>query len=433
MSIPRSYLREAALAERHSQSLCAAISRVRAGRRARQARARPNLTRFSARDLVTRGRRKHPTDLPVLPFAQLDEQMRLSRRRLPHRHRRAPARDSVSAVHPSAHGHGVEPAESRWPGSVSQLASCVSDVSSSRPGRREIEPADGNEPVLRPRQACRTRSAGPSGSRRVVITPRGLCSRTVRQDDRRTALRVDFDAGAFPASPTRRRCGRLGRRRGRVRRGWRRSPAPSTARQASRARPIDSGTWRWRGCVASSSYAQDCVAARSIFSSAARGGCFQSSTVIHVKADGSGTIDQRTLLTEAAVDQLRTFAILGGGNADSVDPISEAQARALAATIGSGRHLRVVDAASPSAARTGATRSTRSPTSRSCASASSRACPAASSCRRSGGDTPPIAFTLTARRTATSCCASSSLGRRIFPTGTERRTSAADRSNRSRW
>jgi hypothetical protein len=65
-------------------------------------------------------------------------------------------------------------------------------------------------------------------------------------------------------------------------------------------------------------------------------GCFQATTVIHVKADGSGTIEQRTLLTDTAIDQLRTFAILGGGNADSVDPTSEAQARALAASIGPG-------------------------------------------------------------------------------------------------
>jgi len=65
-------------------------------------------------------------------------------------------------------------------------------------------------------------------------------------------------------------------------------------------------------------------------------GCFQSSTVIRVKADGSGTIEQRTLLTEAAVEQLRTFAILGGGNPDSVDPTSEANVRAMAASIGPG-------------------------------------------------------------------------------------------------
>jgi hypothetical protein len=65
-------------------------------------------------------------------------------------------------------------------------------------------------------------------------------------------------------------------------------------------------------------------------------GCFQSSTVIHVKADGSGTIQQRTILTETAVDQLRTFAILGGGNPDAVDPTSEANVRTMAAAIGQG-------------------------------------------------------------------------------------------------
>ncbi len=65
-------------------------------------------------------------------------------------------------------------------------------------------------------------------------------------------------------------------------------------------------------------------------------GCFQSSTVIHVKSDGSGTIEQRTLLTETAMDQLRTLAILGGGNPDAADPTSEAQARALAEAIGPG-------------------------------------------------------------------------------------------------
>src|SRR5947208_13779542 len=65
-------------------------------------------------------------------------------------------------------------------------------------------------------------------------------------------------------------------------------------------------------------------------------GCFQSSTVIHVKADGSGTIEQRTLLTEPAMDQLRTLAILGGGNPDAAAPTSEAQAKAMAASIGQG-------------------------------------------------------------------------------------------------
>jgi hypothetical protein len=73
-----------------------------------------------------------------------------------------------------------------------------------------------------------------------------------------------------------------------------------------------------------------------IVATAPLAGCFQSSTVIRVKADGSGTIEQRTILTEAAVDQLRTFAILGGGNPDAVDPTSEANVRTMAAALGPG-------------------------------------------------------------------------------------------------
>jgi hypothetical protein len=65
-------------------------------------------------------------------------------------------------------------------------------------------------------------------------------------------------------------------------------------------------------------------------------GCFQSTTIIHVKTDGSGTIEQRTLLTETAMDQLRTLSILGGGNPDAADPTTEAQARTLATAIGTG-------------------------------------------------------------------------------------------------
>ncbi len=65
-------------------------------------------------------------------------------------------------------------------------------------------------------------------------------------------------------------------------------------------------------------------------------GCFQASTVVRVKADGSGTIEQRILLTDAAMEQLRAFAILGGSSADAVDPTSEAQARSMAAAIGAG-------------------------------------------------------------------------------------------------
>jgi hypothetical protein len=65
-------------------------------------------------------------------------------------------------------------------------------------------------------------------------------------------------------------------------------------------------------------------------------GCFQASTVVRVKTDGSGTIEQRILLTDAAMDQLRAFAILGGNAGSSIDPTSEAQARSMAASIGPG-------------------------------------------------------------------------------------------------
>jgi hypothetical protein len=64
-------------------------------------------------------------------------------------------------------------------------------------------------------------------------------------------------------------------------------------------------------------------------------GCFQFSTVLTLKADGSGTIDQRLLFTQAAVAQLRQLAALGGGG-QPFDPVSEQQARDAAPTIGAG-------------------------------------------------------------------------------------------------
>jgi hypothetical protein len=65
-------------------------------------------------------------------------------------------------------------------------------------------------------------------------------------------------------------------------------------------------------------------------------GCFQSSTIIHVNADGGGMIDERMLLTGAALAQLRAFAAFGGGSGQDVNPISEEQARAAATSMGSG-------------------------------------------------------------------------------------------------
>ena len=60
--------------------------------------------------------------------------------------------------------------------------------------------------------------------------------------------------------------------------------------------------------------------------------CFQFSTVLTLKADGSGTIDQRLLFTQATVAQLRQLAALGGGGGNGFDPVSEQQARDTAAT-----------------------------------------------------------------------------------------------------
>ncbi|HVH27374.1 MAG TPA: hypothetical protein VM818_11455 [Vicinamibacterales bacterium] len=64
-------------------------------------------------------------------------------------------------------------------------------------------------------------------------------------------------------------------------------------------------------------------------------GCFQFSSLLVVKPDGSGTIEQRMMFTQAAVAQLRQLAALGGGTQD-FDPFSEEQARDAAAALGPG-------------------------------------------------------------------------------------------------
>jgi hypothetical protein len=74
------------------------------------------------------------------------------------------------------------------------------------------------------------------------------------------------------------------------------------------------------------------VLAAALLSSA----CFQMSTVLKVNADGTGTIDHRMLYTTAALAQLRQFAAFGGGRGQLVDPLSEEQARTMAASIGPG-------------------------------------------------------------------------------------------------
>jgi hypothetical protein len=61
------------------------------------------------------------------------------------------------------------------------------------------------------------------------------------------------------------------------------------------------------------------------------GACLQSTVLIKVNSDGSGTIEQGMLLTGTALAQLREFAALGN---KPIDPFSENQMRANAASIG---------------------------------------------------------------------------------------------------
>jgi hypothetical protein len=63
-------------------------------------------------------------------------------------------------------------------------------------------------------------------------------------------------------------------------------------------------------------------------------GCFQMATVVHVKADASGTIDQRLVFSPAALSQIKQLGALGGANGRGLDPLSETQARADAARLG---------------------------------------------------------------------------------------------------
>jgi hypothetical protein len=63
--------------------------------------------------------------------------------------------------------------------------------------------------------------------------------------------------------------------------------------------------------------------------------CFESTTVLRVNGDGSGTLQQRTIIKKAALAQLRSFSALGGGRA-TLDPLSADQARALAGALGEG-------------------------------------------------------------------------------------------------
>jgi hypothetical protein len=66
-------------------------------------------------------------------------------------------------------------------------------------------------------------------------------------------------------------------------------------------------------------------------------GCLQSTTVVKVNADGSGTLETQTVMTSTALAQVRQFSgVLGGADAKSLDLFSEEQARELATQLGDG-------------------------------------------------------------------------------------------------
>jgi hypothetical protein len=77
-----------------------------------------------------------------------------------------------------------------------------------------------------------------------------------------------------------------------------------------------------------------------VLAAAAVTGCLQSSTVIKMKPDGSGTIEQTTTMNAEAVAQFSALAAMGsdkdkkGGSSD--DLFSEKDARAAAAKMGQG-------------------------------------------------------------------------------------------------
>jgi hypothetical protein len=69
----------------------------------------------------------------------------------------------------------------------------------------------------------------------------------------------------------------------------------------------------------------------------ASGACFQMTTILKVGGDGSGTLTHRMVYSNQALSQLRQFAMLagrGGSGGASFDPLSEQQAREMAAAIG---------------------------------------------------------------------------------------------------
>jgi len=74
-----------------------------------------------------------------------------------------------------------------------------------------------------------------------------------------------------------------------------------------------------------------------LFSAVVATGCLQSTVLVRINGDGSGTIENQTLMAPAALAQMRQLAgLFGGTDARPVDPFSEQQMRDLAAQMGDG-------------------------------------------------------------------------------------------------
>jgi len=66
-------------------------------------------------------------------------------------------------------------------------------------------------------------------------------------------------------------------------------------------------------------------------------GCFQSSTLLKINADGSGTIEETMLMTQAALAQFQQMAgAFGKGDAKDLNPFSEDQAKNAVKDMGEG-------------------------------------------------------------------------------------------------
>ncbi len=65
-------------------------------------------------------------------------------------------------------------------------------------------------------------------------------------------------------------------------------------------------------------------------------GCFQTSIVVHVKPDGSGTVQQTLTMTDATIEQLKAMAGADAGKQKGPHEIDEAKLKAQAAKMGDG-------------------------------------------------------------------------------------------------